>query len=210
MEKYCALDAHWYPQWMKLSLYCQLFRDIIFGVIKASLEMPERANFMLTMTRILALPDEAPGAEGNPMSTRFHWRAPLHQYLWRDLQQGELPGTPQFQLYPQPPQRQRVDIARFQRAMLSHIQPSISSAASTFTGSTVSLRAGNASSTTTMHTTEAMAGSTGQEENIAVESDAESVDTTATVVFAPVSKMKKSLEKRKALAMAAGQSSSTS
>ena len=42
------------------------------GVIKASLEMPERANFMLTMTKILALPDEAPGAEGNPMSTRFH------------------------------------------------------------------------------------------------------------------------------------------
>ena len=25
MEKYCALDALWYPQWMKLSLYCEMF-----------------------------------------------------------------------------------------------------------------------------------------------------------------------------------------
>ena len=100
MEKYCAPDALWYPQWMKLSLYCEIIRDNVYGVIKASLEMPERANFMLTLTRILALPDEAPGAERNPMSTRFYWRAPLHQYLWRDLQQGEIPGTPHFQLYP--------------------------------------------------------------------------------------------------------------
>ena len=114
MEKYCALDALWYPNWVKLSLFCEMFREVMFGVIRAPLEMPERANFMLTMTRILALPDEAPGAEGNPMSTRFRWRVPLHQYLWRDLQQGEVPGTPHFQLYPQPPQRQRVDIARFQ------------------------------------------------------------------------------------------------
>ena len=98
MEKYCALDALWYPQWMKLSLYCELFQEVMFGVIRASLEMPERANFMLTMTRILVFPDKAPGAEGNPMSTRFHWRAPLHQNLWRDHQQGEVPGTPHFQL----------------------------------------------------------------------------------------------------------------
>ena len=165
---------------------------------------------MLTMTRILALPDEASGAEGNPMSTRFHWRAPLQQYFWRDLQQGEIPGTPHFQLYPQPPQRQRVDIARFQRAMLSHIQPSLSSAASTFAGSTVSLSAENAPSTTTSHIPEVAAGSHGQEQNITVDSDAESVDATAAVVFAPVNKRKKSLEKKKALAMASGPSSSTS
>ena len=44
----------------------------MYGVIKASLEMPERANFMLTMTGILVLPDEAPGIQGKPMSTRFH------------------------------------------------------------------------------------------------------------------------------------------
>ena len=25
MEKYCVLDALWYPQWMKLSLYCEMF-----------------------------------------------------------------------------------------------------------------------------------------------------------------------------------------
>ena len=194
----------------ELSLYCEMFREVMYGVIRASLEMPERANFMLTMTRILALPDEAPGAEGNPMSTHFHWPAPLHQYLWRDLQQGEVPGTPHFQFYPQPPQRQRIDIARFQRAMLSHIQPSLSSAASTFTGSTVSLRADNAPSNTTSQTPEVAAGSSGQEQNITVDSDAESVETTAAVVFAPVNKMKKSLEKRMALAMASGQSSSTS
>ena len=203
MEKSCALDALWYPQWMKLSLYCEMFRDVMFGLIRASLEMPERANLMLTMTRILALPDEAPGAEGNPMSIRFHWWAPLHQYLWRDLQQGEVPGTPHFQLYPQPPQRQRVDIARFQRAMLSHIQPSLSSAASTFTGSTVSLRVDNAPSSTAPQTPEVAAeSSAAPEQDVTVDSDAESVDTTAAVVFAPVNKMKKAIEKRKALAMA--------
>ena len=209
MEKYCALDALWYPQWMKLSLYCEMFREVMLGVIRASLEMPERANFKLTMTRILALPDEAPAAEGNPMSTRFHWRAPLHQYLWRDLQQGEIPGTPHFQLYPQPLQRQRVDIARFQRAMLSHIQPSLSSAASTFTGSTVSLRIDNAPSSTASQTPGVAAGSSAPDQDVTVDSDSESVDTTAAVVFAPANKMKKAIEKRKALAMASGQSSST-
>ena len=103
-----------------------------------------------------------------------------------------------------------MDSARFQRAMLSHIQPSLSSAASTFTGSTVSLRADNAPSTTTSHTPEIAARSSGQKQNITVDSDAENVDTTAAVVFAPVNKIKKSLEKRKALAMASAQSSSTS
>ena len=137
---------------------------------------------------MLALPDEAPGAEGNPISTRFLWRAPLHQYIWRDLQQGDIPGTPHFQLYPQPEQRQRIDISRFQRAMLSNIQPSLSNAACTFTGSTVSLRTDNAPSNTTSHTPEVAAGSSGQEQNVIVDSDAESVDTTAAVVFAPVNK----------------------
>ena len=210
MEKCCALDALWYPQWMKLSLYCEMFREVMFGVIRASLEMPERANFMLTMTRILALPDEAPAAEGNPLSTRLHWRAPLHQYLWRDLQQGEVPGTPHFQLYPQPPQRQRVDVARFQRAMLSHIRPPCSSTASTFTGSTISLRVDNAPSSTASQTTEVAAGSNAPDQDVTVDSDAESVDTTAAVVFTtPMNKMKRAIEKRKALAMASEQSSST-
>ena len=44
----------------------------MYAVIKASLEMPERTKFTLTVTRLLALPDEAPGAQGKPMSTRFH------------------------------------------------------------------------------------------------------------------------------------------
>ena len=165
---------------------------------------------MLTMTRILALPDEAPGAEGNPMSTRFHWRVPLYQFLWRDLQHGEILGTPHFQLYPQPPQRQVVDIARFQRAMLSQNQPSLSNSAPTSTGSTISHRADDASSTTASHTTDAVAGSSGQEQSITLDSDAERVDTTAAVVFAPASKKKKALEKRKVMAMASGLPNSTS
>ena len=74
---------------------------------------------------------------------------------------------------------------------------------------TVSLRADNAPSTTTSQPSGMAAGPSGQEQSVSVDSDAESVDTTAAVVFAPVSKIKKSLEKRKALAMAAGQSSST-
>ena len=102
-----------------------------------------------------------------------------------------------------------MDIARFQRAMLSHIQPSLSSAASTFTGSSVSLRVDNAPSSTAPQTPEVAAGSSAPEQDVTVDSDAESVDTTAAVVFAPVNKMKKAIEKRKALAMASGQSSST-
>ena len=105
---------------------------------------------------------------------------------------------------------QRVDIARFQRAMLSHIQPPLSNSASTFTRSTISNRADDTSSFTVSHTTEVVAGSSGQEQNITVDSDAESVDTTAVVVFAPASKMKKALEIRKAMAMASGLSNSTS
>ena len=121
MEKFCALDALWYPQWMRLSVYCEMFREIILAVIKAALERPERTNFLLTIGRILALPDEGPGIDGNPLCSRYHWRSPLHQVLWRELLQGEIPGSPQFQLYPQPPQRPRIDIAQFQRAMLPHI-----------------------------------------------------------------------------------------
>ena len=93
--------------------------------------------------------------------------------------------------------------------MLSHIQPSLSTSASAFTGGTVSNRADDASSTTASHTTELVAGSSGQEQNITVDSDAESVDTTTAVVFATASKMKKALEKRKAMAMASGSSNWT-
>ena len=102
-----------------------------------------------------------------------------------------------------------MDIARFQRAMLSHIRPSLSSAASTFTGSTFSLRVDKAPSSTASQTPEVAAGSSAPEQDVTVDSDAESVDTAAAVVFAPVNKLKKAIEKRKALAMASGQSSST-
>ena len=95
------------------------------------------------------------------------------------------------------------------RAKESHIQPSLSSAASTFTGSTVSLRVDNAPSSTAAQAPEVAAGSSAPDQDVTVDSDAESVDTTAAFVFAPVNKMKKAIEKRKALAMALGQSSST-
>ena len=94
--------------------------------------------------------------------------------------------------------------------MLSHIQPLLSNSASTFTESTISNRVDDASTTTASHTTEVVAGSSGQEQNITVDSDAESVDTTAAVVFTPASKMKRAIEKRKAMAMALGSSNSTS
>ena len=37
----------------------------------------------------LALPDLAPRAEGNPLSTRFHWKSPMHEVMWSWLQAGE-------------------------------------------------------------------------------------------------------------------------
>ena len=78
-----------------------------------------------------------------------------------------------------------------------------------FLGSTISHRADSAYSITVSHTTEVVAASSGQEQNVTVDSDAEGVDTNAGVVFAPASKMKKALEK-KAMAMASGLSNSTS
>ena len=98
MEKYCPIDALWYPQCMKESLYCKIFWEIMYGVIKTSLDLPERANFFLTTTTILALSDEPPGVDGNPHSARYHC-----MYLWRELQQAETHGTRPFQLSPQPP-----------------------------------------------------------------------------------------------------------
>ena len=169
--------------------------------------MPERANFLLTMNRILALLDEAPGVDENPSSTRFHWQGPLHQYLWRDLQHGEVHGTPH---YPQPPQNQRVDSSCIRRAMFFHILPSRSSSVSTFTGSTLSIQTEDASSNAASNTTEPAAGSSAQEQDITTESDMESVDITAAVVFGPLVKIKKVKERMKAPAMAPGPSNSLS
>ena len=215
MEKYCALDALWYLQWMKLSFYCEMFRDFMYGVIKAFLELPERAIFLLTMTRILALPDKAPGFDGNFLSTRFQWRAPLHQYLWRELQQGETPSTPHFLLYPQPPQRQPIDSSRFQRAMLAHNQPTAASSSLSCSESVISTLSETASSVAAStiaasHTSAQASVVSEAEQNITVESYAESVDTTVAVVFGPVVKMKKAQEKKKTTAMAPESSNSTS
>ena len=198
-----------------MSLYCKMFREIKYGVIEAILELPERANLLLTMIRIRSLPQEAPGAYGNSLSTRFHWRARLHQYLWRELQQREAPSIPFFQLHPQTPQRQRIDISRFQRAMLAHIQPRAASSCPGYNESVISALSTNASSVAT--STVAVSNASEQasvvsevEQIVTVDSDAESVDTTAAVAFGPVVKMKNTQEKQKVTAMAPGPSNRTS
>ena len=37
LEKYCALDDLWYPQWLQLSIYCEMFREIrIQGIMRTT------------------------------------------------------------------------------------------------------------------------------------------------------------------------------
>ena len=177
LEKYCPLDALWYPQWTKLSLYCEFTRQILMAVFQVAMEKRERANFMATMTRILALPDEGPRAEGNPLSTRFHRKGPMHQYMWGWVQHGESPWDRSFQVYPQPPHRPRVDITTFQRAMFQHL--SIESSAAT--------------TTTPTSTTVSTSTTTPRVEPAAFDadcSDTDSVNTTASVIFPTASKRK--------------------
>ena len=56
-------------------------RETLMAVINAAVERPERTYFHLTLTRVLVLPDLAPRAEGNPLSTRFHWNSPMHEVM---------------------------------------------------------------------------------------------------------------------------------
>ena len=93
---------------------------------------------------------------------------------------------------------QNVHNARFQRAMLSCIQPSLSFSVFNFTGSTTSVQADDVPLIAAKNTTEPAAGSSAHEQNITVGSDSESVDITPAVFFEPVAKMKKAQEKRKA------------
>ena len=111
LEKNSALDGVWYPQGLQLTIYCEMFREISLAVFKASLERPERTNFLLTLARYLALADDAPQAAGHPMSTRYHWRGPMHTTIWAELQREEIPGAEHYQVYPQPPRRPRVDVS---------------------------------------------------------------------------------------------------
>ena len=184
LEKYSPLDALWYPQWIRLSLYCEMTRQILMAVIQASIEKPERSNFMTTLVRILALPDEGPRAEGNPLSTRFHWRAPMHQYMWSWVQHGESPWDRSFQVHPQPPHRPRVDINSFQRAMFRHL--TLDNETSTTT---------TAVSTPTTVSSTTSASRAGAAVFDADSSDTESVNTTAAVIF-PTPSKRKVLQKR--------------
>ena len=190
LEKYCGLDGLWYPQWLQLSIYCEMFREILLAVFKASLERPERTHFLLTLARYLSLKDDAPQASSNPMSTRYHWRGPMHTTIWAELQREEVPGAEQYQVYPQPPRRPRVDVSQFQRAMLAHITSSAATStittpsASTFTASTRPRNREFDSDDVSQTETEI---------TVNVDSDADSVDTTAAVVFTPAAKLLKRL-----------------
>ena len=184
LEKYCTLDALWYPQWLKLSIYCAMTREILMAVINAAMERPERTHFLLTLTRVLALPDLAPRAEGNPLSTRFHWKSPMHEVMWSWLQAGESPWDFPYQMYPQPPARPRVDIATFQRAMFTHLLPSTSATPATTTATP-----------TTSTATIAETVTQELEVNVEVESDTDSVDTTAAVIFTPPRLTKKDIKR---------------
>ena len=73
LAKYSALHGLCYPQLFQLSFQCKVFREILLAVFKASLERPERTNFLLTIARYLTLQDEAPQAGGVPVGRRVHW-----------------------------------------------------------------------------------------------------------------------------------------
>ena len=170
-----------------------MFRENLLAVFKASLERPERTNFLLTLARYLALKDDAPQAARNPRSTRYHWRGPMHTAIWAELQR-EVPGAEHYQVYPQPPRRPCVDVSQFQRVMLAYISSSAATssittpAASTFTAST---RGRNREFDCDE------VSQTETEISVNVDSDTDSVDTTAAVVFTPAAKLIKRLAANK-------------
>ena len=99
--------------------------------------------------------------------------------------------------------------------MIAHIQPTAASTKSTFTDSLISALSNTASSvvssTVGMSTTSERAREVSEvDQSITVNSDAESVDTTAAVVFGSVVKMKEAQDRRKAMSTAPGPSSTTS
>ena len=182
-----------------------MFREILLAVFKASLERPERTNFLLTLARYLALKDDAPQASGNPMSTRYHWRGPMHTAIWAELQREEVPGAEHYQVYPQPPRRPRVDVSQFQRAMLAHISSSAATptdttpAASTFTASTRPRNREFDKDDVNQAETEI---------SVNIYSDTDIVDTTAAVVFTPAAKLLKRLTANREETDGAGPSTS--
>ena len=110
---------------------------------------------------------------------------------------GRDPGTPHFQLYPHLAQIQRIDIFCFQKALFVHFEPSVASTNSTFLEKVITFLSEDPSSVAASSSLERIVEATAVEENITVNSETDSVDTNAAVVFEPVVKMKKPLEKRK-------------
>ena len=116
----------------------------------------------------------------------------------------ERPGTPHFQLYPNLARIQRIDIFCFQKALFVQFEPSVASTNSTFLEKVITFLSEDPSSVAASSSLERIVEATAVEENITVNSETDSVDTNAAVVFEPVVKMKKSLEKRRAAEMAQG------
>ena len=146
------------------------FPSLLQAVIRASFEKEERQHLLLTLARILALPDDAPRSEGNPLSNRFHWRGPMHGAMRAWLQTGESPLDCPFQMFRQPPHRQRLNMTLFNRAMVPHLPDMVSSQA-------LAPTPGKNRRTSVVTETD-------------VESDAQSVDTTAAIICVPPHKRK--------------------
>ena len=118
----------------------------------------------------------------------------MHTTICAELQREEVPGAEQYQVYPQPPRRTRVDVSQFQRAMLALNSSSAAfstvttPAASTFTASTRGRNREFDSDDTSQTETEM---------SVNVDSDTDSVDTTAAVVFEPAANLLKRLTANK-------------
>ena len=56
VEKYHTSDALWYPKCLEPSLYCEMTREFLQAVIRASFEKEERQHFLLTLARIFSAP----------------------------------------------------------------------------------------------------------------------------------------------------------
>ena len=70
LEKYCTLDASWYPQWLKLSIYCAITREILMSVNNSAIERPERTHFLLThFIQRAMFPNKIQSTSGTPAVT---------------------------------------------------------------------------------------------------------------------------------------------
>ena len=118
----------------------------------------------------------------------------MHTAIWAELQREEVAGAEHYQVYPQPPRRLRVDVSKFQRAMLAHV--SSSAATSTITTPAASIFTSSTWGKNREFDSDDL-NQTKTEISVNVDSDTDSVDTTAAVVFTPAAKLTKRLTANK-------------